>query len=141
MDIHLAFEPKHTVREALERLDKQYKNRFNAITLIDSSRVPLGLINIEELKRHSENTQLQDVSIQYSGPFWTLNTPSKEIEESMHEQNVNIFPITDTQTSVLIGYITHETVTLQEIRVYLGTYQAKISGQILKEEIVAVSKP
>ena len=55
----------------------------------------------------------------------------------MQEHDVNIFPITDTKTEALIGYITHETITLQETRVYLPKLQAEIREQSLKEEIQA----
>ena len=140
MDIHLAFEQRHTVREALERLDKQYRNRFNAIILIDFNRIPLGIIEAKELKKHPEGTLLKEVLICYNGPFWTLNTPSKEIQEIMHEQGVNIFPIIDSKTEVSIGYTTHETITLQETRVYLPSLQAEIRKQNLKDEINVSSK-
>jgi hypothetical protein len=137
IDIHLAFEWKQTVEIALERLTRQYAERFNTIILINAHRVPLGLITKEELKKHPSNTQLSDIAVHYAGPFGTLETPSEQIQTLMQNLHVNLFPIVDSQTRVLIGHITHETITLKETRAYLPRLQAEVGEQNLKNEITS----
>lgn len=135
MDLHLAFDLNSSVIEAKNRLERQYRGRFNAITLVNANKIPMGLIKTSELANFSDETLLRDIPLSIVGVSGTLNTPSEQIGASMSQHGINIFPLVDTQTEVLIGFVTHEIVAISETRMYLSDHLTKTREQHLRDEI------
>ena len=135
IDLHLSFDPTHTVGQALNRLSQQYRWRFNAIVLLNSDKTPRGLISTETLQSYSPDTFLGELPLLLSENFGTLDTPKTEIEERMFAAGVNIFPIIDREKNTLIGIFTHESVVIKETRFYTATLQAQVGEYQLRGEV------
>lgn len=53
----------------------------------------------------------------------------------MLEHHVNIWAIKDTKSDAVIGILTHEKVTISEVRIYTAQLDAQIKESLLKNEI------
>lgn len=126
IDLHLTFDPTNTVGQALSRLSQQYRGRFNAVILLNPDKTPRGLITIETLRESDPESFLGEAPLKLAQDFGTVDTPKATIEERMLASGVNIFPIVDRDTGVLIGILTHESVVFKESRFYTATLQAQI---------------
>jgi hypothetical protein len=135
IDLHLTFDPNHTIEDALHRLFGQYRGRFNAIILLNSDKSPRGLITLSTLQSFDPSTQLADVPLDTVDEFGTVDTPKDMLEQRMHEIGVNIYPIVDRETRGVIGILTHENITLTDTRYYTATLQAQVGESLLKQEI------
>lgn len=138
MELHLAFYPNETVKFALDRVRGQYANRgFNAIILMDANKIFRGMITLESLQKSLEqnpNMLLGEMELEITDAA-TLNTPKKDIEEKMLAHSVNIWAIKDTKSEALIGILTHEKITLTDVRFYTAQLSTQVHESILKKEI------
>ncbi|MDD2745751.1 MAG: hypothetical protein PHU93_04395 [Candidatus Gracilibacteria bacterium] len=138
MELHLAFYPNDTVQFALDRVRGQYANRgFNAVILMDTNKIFRGMITTISLERAlAENPKmlLGEIPLEITESA-TLNTPKQEIEEKMLEHHVNIWAIKDTKSDAVIGILTHENVTISEVRIYTAQLDAQVKESLLKNEI------
>ena len=137
MDLHLIFDPTHSVADVLSRLFQQYRGRFNAIILLNSNKSPRGVITLKTLQSFAPETTLTNIPVDIKGDFGTVYTPKATLEERMNELGVNIYPIVDSEMNTVIGIMTHENITITDTRYYTATLQAQIGELQLKNEITA----
>jgi CBS domain-containing protein len=144
IDLHLSFNPEHTVGYALDRASGQYKGRFNAIIVLDGTKhadkTPRGMLRLSTLAALDPNLPLSAVmQMDIDPPFATHNTPRAEVELAMHTHGVNLWPVTDATNGEMIGTITQESVVVKELRYNSARstldLSTKIGEQTLRSEI------
>lgn len=145
MELHLAFYPDDTVQMALNRLQGQYANRgFNAVILLETDKTFRGIITIASLRSSLETNpemRLGDIPLDITNHYGTLQTPKADIESTMLELGVNIFPIVDAENRALIGILTHENISMTDVRYYTQTLKTQIGESLLKKEIETTQHP
>lgn len=139
MELHLAFYPDDTVQTALNRLQGQYASRgFNGVILLKTDKTYQGMITIASLRSSLESNpelKLGEIPLDIADRYGTLQTPKADIESTMLELGVNIFPIVETENLALIGILTHENISMTDVRYYTQTLKTQIGESLLKKEI------
>lgn len=135
LDLHLTFSPQDTVQDALARLQKQYRGKFNAVILLDEKGYVQGLIHAQDLEKADPKQTLAAMPLHSTGPFPTIDTPRKDAEALMGE--VNILPVVDSR-DILHGVLTKEAVTRQETRFYTARLDTEIRIDKLHHQVEGV---
>ncbi len=137
-DLHLVFSEKDTVSHALNRLYGQYRKKFNAVIIRNSSGWVRGFIRSDLLEKSEGSELLWNLQIE-TLPMITLETPQGEAEDCMMKLGINILPVVDKKSEALVGIIAKETIIKKETRFYTTQLSTNIRLKALHTETTSHS--
>lgn len=132
LDLHLTVNETETIEDAQKKLNR-YWWKYNALILINPSNRPLGIVRSDALTKHKEQGNDTLSSIPYipdvSGYYMTSSAQAKE---SMQQYDINILPIIDTNTGILIGILTGYSLERKGLQYYSTVSLTELSLEYLK---------
>lgn len=117
---------------------ERYQRKYNALVLVDDENRPIGIITYNTLQEHEEigNKTLEKIRI-IPDIFGYYTTSSDDVMKKMQEHEINIFPIIDSNTHILIGILTSQSLGKKELQYYSTTSLTKLSLEVeLKRKIL-----
>lgn len=120
LDLRLTISQRETVGDAKQKLQK-YRGKYNALILVDKNNHPIGIIQSDILKKYrkDENTTLEKVEyISDTEIYWYYNISTHDAKEIMQKYKINILPIIDRNTRILIGILTSSSLLKKEAQYY-----------------------
>lgn len=132
LDLRLTIGRTETTEDAKKKLAR-YHGKYNALILVDEEGHPIGIITHEILQKYTEikNTMIESVDY-IQNTFWYLNTSGEDIKKIMQQSWINILPIIDSKTGVLIGILTDTAIANKELRYYSTTSLTELSLDYLR---------
>lgn len=127
LDLRLTISETETVADAKKKLER-YDGKYNALVLVDVNDHPIGIVKQEALQKYEDvgGMTLQNID-HIEGLFGYYNTTSTEAKELMQGNDVNILPIIDSNTGILIGILTGAIVARKDLQYYSTTSLTKLS--------------
>lgn len=118
LDLRLTVNNTDTIRKAMEKLER-YHGKYNALILVDEKNYPLGVIQSNLIRQYEDagHTTLEGVPI-LSDAFAHYGTTNDQLKESMQRYGINILPIIDSRTGILIGIVTSASLMRRELQYY-----------------------
>lgn len=135
LDLRLTISKSETIQDAKKKLDR-YHGKYNALILVDEKNHPIGVIQAQTIQQYEDmgHTTLEWISV-LSGAFGHYTTTSNELKNSMQEYGINILPIIDSKTGILIGILTSNSLVKKEVQYYSATSLTELSLDYLKMAI------
>ena len=132
MDLRLTVGHTETIADAKKKLDR-YNGKYNALVLIDNDNRPIGIVKYDMLKKHESMGSLTLEKIIFIPDlFWYYTTSSNSTKETMQQFWINILPIIDSKTGILIGILTDTTIARHELQYYSTTSLTELSLDCLR---------
>lgn len=116
-DLSLTISENESIQDAKKKLNK-YHGKYNALILVDLENRPKGIIKASSLE-HGEGKNMltiKDIPRISEEVVGNYKTSSEDIATQMLEYDINIFPIVDTKTEILIGIVTSKSILQKELR-------------------------
>ncbi|MDD2916857.1 MAG: CBS domain-containing protein [Candidatus Gracilibacteria bacterium] len=130
LDLRLTVSKTETIQDAEKKLLK-YGGKYNALILLDDKNNPIGVIQAAIIEQHKQNGHMLLEGIpRLSGVFGYYGTSSDELKRIMQENNINIIPIVDSKTGILIGILTSNSVLKKEVHYYSTTSITRLSIEV-----------
>lgn len=132
INLHLTIDQNDTVDDAKRKFDL-YSNKYNALIIIDSSKRPIGMITRDSIEQsaHDSSESLSNIPMipNIAGSYMTSRA---EAERIMQENGINVLPIVDSKTNVLIGVLTIDSLVRREAQYYSTVSLTELSLDYLK---------
>lgn len=130
LDLRLTIGKTETIADAKKKLER-YQGKYNALVLVDEKNNPIGVVRAETITQHDDHTAIENIEV-IADAFGYYSTSYDELNKSMHGHRINILPIIDSETGVLIGILTGNLLAKKEIRYYSTTSLTGLSLAHLK---------
>lgn len=137
LDLGLTVNQTESIIDAKKKFER-YQRKYNALVLVDDENRPIGIITYNTLQEHEEigNKTLEKIRI-IPDIFGYYTTSSDDVMKKMQEHEINIFPIIDSNTHILIGILTSQSLGKKELQYYSTTSLTKLSLEVeLKRKIL-----
>jgi len=130
LDLKLTVNKTETVENA-KKILKKYDGKYNALVLVDIENHPIGIVKSNTLQKYEKTGNITLENIEFlSGISGYYTTSSDEVKEIMQEQGINILPIVDSNTQILIGILTSHSLIKKELQYYSATSLTKLSLEV-----------
>lgn len=132
LDLHLTVNETESVEGAENKLNR-YRGKYNALVLVDTDNRPMGVVRSDMLAKYREagNTNLS--GIQYiPQAFGYYTTSSEDAKSIMQEHGINVLPIIDIKTGILIGILTNDSLVRKDLQYYSTKSLTELSLDYLK---------
>jgi|GEM_PF-6002353 len=118
LDLHLTVSESESIADAENKLSR-YRGKYNALILVDTGNRPIGVVRSDMLAEYREagNTTLAGIT-HIPQVFGHYTTSIKDAKEIMQQHTINILPIVDMKTGILIGILTNDTLVRKDIQYY-----------------------
>lgn len=104
-DLPLLFEGDDEVQKALEVLQRTFRQKYNLVVIVDSSRRAIGIVSSAVLINSDPDALLKSVPTIKNGFAITLKTKPSEVAGMMDHLGVNALPVID-EKGVVTGIFT-----------------------------------
>ena len=132
LDLRLTISKTETVQDAKKKLDR-YNGKYNALVFVDDENRPLGIVKRDILQKHENDGHATLEGINYiPDVFGHYTTSSDNIKEVMQHNGINILPIIDSKTGILIGILTDTAIARRDLQYYSTTSLTELSLDYLK---------
>lgn len=130
LDLRLTVSRTETIQDAEKKLQR-YNGKYNALILVDEKNNPIGVIRAQTIEQYKQSwhTTLDGISC-LADIFGYYGTPSEELKHIMEENHINIVPIIDSKTGVLIGILTSNALIKKEVQYYSTTSITRLSLEV-----------
>jgi hypothetical protein len=134
INLYLTITEQDNTDLALHRLDELYRGKYNALVMIDEANHVVGLLPRETLlewKSHGHE-KLQGISVvQHAQIHYTTSLSS--VLATFQEHGVNILPVVDSTTGMILGIITDEHVMRRGYAYYSTASLTDLKLRMIKE--------
>ncbi len=132
LDLRLTISKTETIQDAKKKLDR-YNGKYNALVFVDDENRPMGIVKHNILQKHEVNghTTLEGIDF-IPDVFGYYTTSGDNIKEVMQHNGINILPIIDSKTGILIGILTDTAIAKRELQYYSTTSLTELSLDYLK---------
>lgn len=130
LDLRLTINENDTIDDAKKKL-RRYSGKYNALVLVDNEDRPVGIVRADILKKYETegNKTLMGIPrIQDTVGYYT--TTSEEAKEAMQKYGINILPVIDSNTRILIGILTNTILEKKDIQHYYTTSLTKLNLEV-----------
>lgn len=137
LDLRLTIGKTETVKDAREKL-KKYDGKYNALILVDEWNHPIGIIKADTLTKYEKKENMTLEKVEYISDeeiYWHYTTSIDDAKKLMQKFNINILPIVDTNTGMLIGILTSNSLVKKEVQYYSTVSLAKLSIDYMQTNI------
>lgn len=140
LDLHLTVNETESVEGAENKLNR-YRGKYNALVLVDTDNRPMGVVRSDMLAKYREagNTKLS--GIQYIPQvFGYYKTSSQDAKNIMQEHSINILPIIDKDTNILIGILTNDTLVRKDMQYYSTKSLTELKLDLFQDKNFTIEK-
>lgn len=133
LNLRLTISSAESIIDAKKKLAR-YHGKYNALVFVDAEDRPMGVIRSETIDQYEKagNTKLEGIHF-IPNVFGHYTTSSQEVKEIMQGAGVNILPIIDSNTGILIGILTDTVLVRKELHYYSTTSLTELSLDYLKK--------
>jgi CBS domain-containing protein len=119
-----------SITDAKKKFDR-YHGKYNALVLVDEENHPVGIVKYDTLQKYENtgNRTLKNIQ-SIPGIFGYYTTSDNDAKKIMQEQGINILPIIDSNTHILIGILTSNSLIKKELQYYSTTSLTKLSLEV-----------
>lgn len=130
LDLRLTINEESTIEDAQKKL-RRYNGKYNSLVLVDNEDRPMGIVRADMLGKYETGGHRTLIGIpRIDNVVGYYTTTSEEVKEAMRKHGINILPIIDSNTKILIGILTNALVEKKDMQQYYTTSLTKLNLEV-----------